>query len=216
MKSAVLFTLVASLSFSGLNAYGQGTCHTGAGQYPGVGNASPYAANGAYPSAAQVQAFLSQSPAGVATPNAASPAAPQARITVVDPTEPAAVSSASAASSTTSARITVVSDSAVAVDSNAMTDALKGLVGTWTAVARYGDNELTTVELQLDDRGWATLTVPGSDGKPKTIKRRVEFKNDEIKLTGPEAEMVLGKLVSANSRQMVLEKAGGQVTFVRI
>jgi hypothetical protein len=102
------------------------------------------------------------------------------------------------------------------VDGGSVTDALKGLVGNWTAVARYGDNELTTVELQLDDRGWATLTVPGSDGKKSTIKRRVEFKNDEIKLTGPEAEMVLGKLVSANSRQMVLEKAGGQVTFVRM
>ena len=35
-------------------------------------------------------------------------------------------------------------------------------------------------------------------------------------LTGQEAEMVLGKLVSVNSRQMVLEKAGGQVTFVRM
>jgi hypothetical protein len=212
MKSAVLVTLVASLSFSGLNANAQSTCHTGGGQYPGVGNASPYAANGAYPSAAQVQAFLSQAPAGVATPNAATPVAPQARITVVDPTEPTAVSSASAAS----ARITVVSDSTVAVDGGSVTDALKGLVGNWTAVARYGDNELTTVELQLDDRGWATLTVPGSDGKKSTIKRRVEYKNDEIKLTGPEAEMVLGKLVSANSRQMVLEKAGGQVTFVRM
>jgi hypothetical protein len=225
MKSAVLYTLVATLSLTTLNAFAQ-SCQTGGGQYPGVGPASPYAPNGTFPTAAEVQQFLSQSSAGVAAP-VASPAAPQARITVVDPTEASATNS-SAAGSTGSARITVVPDDSLSVpggtsksvttgvDSSSIAEGLKGLVGNWTAVARVGDNELTTVELQLDDRGWATLTVPGTDGKKSTIKRRVEFKNDEIKLTGPDAETVLGKLVSFNSRQMVLEKAGGQVTFVRM
>jgi hypothetical protein len=226
MKSAVLYTLVATLTFSAVIASAE-TCQTGGGQYPGIGSASPYAPNGPYPTAAEVQQFLSQSPAGVVTP-VASPAAPQARITVVDPTEASAVNSGSAAASTNPVRITVVSDDTLSVpsgsskpvvadiNSGSIAEGLKGLVGSWTAVARVGDNELTTVELQLDDRGWATLTVPGTDGKKSTIKRRVEFKNDEIKLTGPDAETVLGKLVSFNSRQMVLEKAGGQVTFVRI
>jgi hypothetical protein len=74
---------------------------------------------------------------------------------------------------------------------------------------------LTTVELRLDDRGWAELTVPGADGKPSTIKRRAELKGDELKLTGPDAELLLGQLIDVNSRQMVLARAGGQVTFVR-
>ena len=102
-----------------------------------------------------------------------------------------------------------------AEDTEAIDEALKGLVGTWKAVARQGDGELTTVELQLDNRGWAKLTVPAADGTKSTIKRRVEFENQELKLTGPDAELLLGKLVSSNSRQMVLERAGGEVTFVR-
>ena len=104
-----------------------------------------------------------------------------------------------------------------ALDSSTSTinDALKGLVGTWKAVARRGDGELTTVELRLDDRGWAELTVPDANGKPSTIKRRAELEGDELKLTGPDAELLLGQLIDVNSRQMVLARAGGQVTFVR-
>ena len=83
------------------------------------------------------------------------------------------------------------------------------------AVSRHGDGELSTVELQLDDHGWAKLTVPGADGKPSTTTRKVEFENNELKLTGADADVILGKLVAFNSRQMVLERSGGQVTFVR-
>jgi hypothetical protein len=233
MKSTVLYILIAGSSLTGLHAYAQGTCHTDGGQYPGagtgVGSPSPYVTNnGAYPSAAQVQAFLSQASSAVATPTAVSPAAPvgpQARITVLDSAAASSVNG-NTVSATPAMRITVVPEGSSSVassepkpattDEGSLPEAMKGLVGNWTAVARVGDNELTTVELQLDDRGWATLSVPGSDGKKSTIKRRVELKNDEIKLTGPEAETVLGKLVSVNNRQMVLEKAGGQVTFVRM
>jgi len=94
-------------------------------------------------------------------------------------------------------------------------DAIKGLVGTWLAVSRQSNGELSTVELQLDDNGWAKLTVPGSDGKSSTTTRKVEFENSELKLTGADADVMLGKLVEFNARQMVLERSGGQVTFVR-
>jgi len=97
----------------------------------------------------------------------------------------------------------------------ALSEALRGLVGTWKAVARHGDGELTTVELQLDDRGWAKFTVPDSDGKPSTVERRVELENDELKLTGPDTELTLGKLIESNRRQMVLARADGRITFVR-
>jgi hypothetical protein len=100
-------------------------------------------------------------------------------------------------------------------DTSKLPDAIKGIAGTWLAVSRQGDGELSTVELQLDDHGWAKLTVPGSDGKPSTTTRKVEVENSEIKLTGADADVLLGKLVDFNSRQMVLERSGGQVTFVR-
>lgn len=94
-------------------------------------------------------------------------------------------------------------------------DALKGLVGPWMAVSRHGDGELSTVELLLNDNGWAKLTVPGADGKPSTTTRKIEFENNEIKLTGGKSDVLLGKLVEFDSRQMVLERSGSQVTFVR-
>lgn len=94
-------------------------------------------------------------------------------------------------------------------------DAIKGLVGTWLAVSRQGNGELSTVELQLDDNGWAKLTIPGTDGKSSTTTRKVEFENSELKLTGADADVMLGKLVEFDARQMVLERSGGQVTFVR-
>jgi len=102
-------------------------------------------------------------------------------------------------------------------DDSKIADELKGLVGTWMAVARHGDGELTTVELQLDSKGWAKLTVPGTSGTPSTITRRVELneENKELKLTSPEGALALGKLVEFNSRQFVLDRDGGQVTFVR-
>ena len=93
---------------------------------------------------------------------------------------------------------------------------IASLVGTWKAVARQGDGELTTVELHLDNRGWAELTVPGSDGKPSTTKSRVNLENEELKLTDADKVVSLGKLVDFNARQMVLERAEGQVTFVRL
>jgi hypothetical protein len=99
--------------------------------------------------------------------------------------------------------------------SSKIADALKGLVGPWMAVSRQGDGELSTVELLLNDNGWAKLTIPGADGKPSTTTRKVEFENNEIKLTGGDADVLLGKLVESNSRQMVLERSGSQVTFVR-
>jgi hypothetical protein len=111
-------------------------------------------------------------------------------------------------------------DTSPSTDSDASTEstvseALKGLVGTWKAVARRGDGELTTVELRLDGRGWAELTVPDAEGKPSTIKRRAELDGQDLKLTGPDAELLLGQLIEVNSRQMVLARASGQVTFVR-
>ncbi len=88
-------------------------------------------------------------------------------------------------------------------------------MGTWKAVGRYGDGELSTIELQLDKSGWAKLTVPGADGKPSTITRHVDFAGQELKLTGSDGALALGKLVEFNDRQLVLDRADGQVTFVR-
>jgi len=100
-------------------------------------------------------------------------------------------------------------------DKSAISDAMKGLVGTWMAVARQGEGELSTIELQLDDNGTAKLTVPGKDGKTKTTTRKVNFDNKELKLTGGDSDITLGKLVEFDARQMVLDRDGRQMTFVR-
>jgi hypothetical protein len=42
MKSIVLYTLIASLSFAAMPVVGQGTCPNGGGQQPGVGPTSPF------------------------------------------------------------------------------------------------------------------------------------------------------------------------------
>jgi len=89
------------------------------------------------------------------------------------------------------------------------------LVGLWKAVGRRNNGELTTVELRLDNQGWAELTVPGSDGKPKTTKSRVNLDDEELKLTDADKVVSLGRLKEYNSRQMVLEREEGLVTFVR-
>jgi hypothetical protein len=111
--------------------------------------------------------------------------------------------------------LTASTDKASKPEESKIADELKNLVGTWMAVARHGDGELTTVELQLDSKGWAKLTVPDANGEPSTITRRVELKDKELKLTGAEGALALGKLVEFNSRQLVLDRDGGQVTFVR-
>jgi hypothetical protein len=100
-------------------------------------------------------------------------------------------------------------------DASKISDSIKGLVGDWMAVSRQGDGELSTVELQLDDHGWAKLTIPGADGKPSTATRKVELKDSQLTLTNKSGVVSLGKLVSADSRQMVLERETGLVTFVR-
>jgi hypothetical protein len=235
MKAAVYFAIV-SLSLSS-NIYAQGTCAAGGGIPGGVGQVDPYG-NGVFNTANPHSFPSTLQPASAA---GIRPAAPQARMTVVDASSPLQSPANAAKSSAPTARLTVVTDEAPRANSAAkgsdasksvettigdatpslddgaatMSDALKDLVGTWKAVARRGDGELTTVELRLDDRGWAELTVPDAEGKPSTIKRRAELKGDELKLTGPDAELLLGQLIDVNGRQMVLARAGGQVTFVR-
>ena len=235
MKAAVYFAIV-SLTLTS-STYAQGTCAAEGGNPGGVGPVESLRYGGVYnaadpygfPSAIQPTSAVGVRPAGsqaritvvdASTPlqtpaNVAGPSAPAARLTVVTddaaPASPAAKSSASESVESTNVEITPALDSSAST----INDALKGLVGTWKAVARRGDGELTTVELRLDDRGWAELTVPDANGKPSTIKRRAELEGDELKLTGPDAELLLGQLIDVNSRQMVLARAGGQVTFVR-
>jgi hypothetical protein len=92
----------------------------------------------------------------------------------------------------------------------------ESLTGDWMAVSRQSDGELSTVELQMDDHGWAKLTVPGAAGKPSTTtKHKVGFKDNKLELTSQNGTISLGKLVSSDSRQMVLEQETGLLTLVR-
>jgi hypothetical protein len=224
-------TLALALALLLSHATFASDCNTGGGNPPPppIGPITPHT--------------LPLAPAAVkpTLPLVAPAAAPQARVTVVDAMPQSAAQPTTPAVST--ARITLVSasadesttatsspapeesedDTAKLADASARADeqepeldpALKNLVGTWLAVARHGDGELSTVELQLDDRGWARLTVPGPDGKPATTRQRVELEDDELKLTAPDAEISLGKLIEFDERQLTLARSGGQITFVR-
>ncbi len=89
------------------------------------------------------------------------------------------------------------------------------LVGQWQAVARTDAGELTTIELKLDEDGWATLTLPADDGSRPSVKRKAELRDGQLLLTGGESEINLGKLASFDADQVVLKQLIGQVTFVR-
>jgi hypothetical protein len=233
MKVAIYCSVFYLVSLWSFTVFGQGTCPSenggGGGRYP-YDQADPYGAGGGlyssnqpptgYPSGGQLNTSGYPNTAQHAAPTA--PIVPSARITVVSANlspNPRTVSKLPAA------KLTVVADDAptapiaveiAAEESTAIDSKIAGLVGTWKAVARQSDGELTTVELHLDNRGWAELTVPGSDGKPSTTKSRVNLENEELKLAGSDKVVSLGKLVEFNKRQMVLERAEGQVTFVRL
>ncbi len=102
-------------------------------------------------------------------------------------------------------------------DTSKVSDEIKGMAGDWMAVSRQGDGELSTIELQLDDHGWAKLTVPSADGKSSTTTHKVEVEKNELKLTGASSspDITLGKLVSVDDHQMVFERSTGLLTFVR-
>jgi hypothetical protein len=231
MKSTVFSTLISLTAVFGLvlraDAYGPAGCGHPA-VYPTSTNAYPYSPYSSSPYAG----------AGVSSPAsfpAATSPAPSAHLTVLPTTSLA--DSATSSPSTAAGTIHVIAnmeqadapkttpkvDPTKTVNANASTkpeasplaEGLKGLVGTWMAVGRHGDGELSTIELQLDKSGWAKLTVPGADGKPSTITRHVDFEGQELKLTGADGALALGKLVEFNDRQLVLDRADGQITFVR-
>jgi hypothetical protein len=236
MKSAVFHAAFVAVSLSALVSFGQSSCSTGGDPQQGPvypdGPISPYF-NGLGDSYFPPQPLAESALAAPQTTSAASiapQAGPAARIRVVS-AGPAAPPIASSTNDRPAAKLTIVAADApepieppapavVATDDGEETSPLDSsiaaLSGTWKAVARQGDGELTTIELHLDSRGWAELTVPGSDGTPSTTKSRVKFEDLELKLASADKVVSLGKLVDFNTRQMVLERPEGQVTFVRL
>jgi hypothetical protein len=227
MKTAIYCSVFTLVSLWSLTVFGQSCQNNNGGGDTGYPyeQTGPYGQPGPYDNVAPAPTYPLQAP-GV-SPYVGSPVAvaastgPTAKITVVSATPS---TSSTIASSTRSAKLKVIADEAsaaspkieVAVAEPAIDEKIAGIVGTWKAVARQGDGELTTIELHLDNRGWAELTVPGTDGKPTTTKSRVNLENEELKLTDADKVVSLGKLVDFNTRQMVLERAEGRVTFVRL
>jgi len=235
MKTYVISLALLIIALSGQSTFAQGACASGAAEADLPSTAPYHTPLPGSSSTPIVGSLPAQSQASV-------PAVPRARITVVhDSSEgktashrvPAArltlIAETAAASLTEAAEATsaVVQDSTKPVvpgnavgksgeEQDSLPPVLKDLVGTWLAVARHGDGELTTIELQLDNRGWAKLTLPGTDGKPSSTEHRLEFEDDQLKLNGPDGEQRLGKLIEVNHRQMVLARADGRITFVRL
>ena len=230
MKTATFYAVIAIVASFGLTAFGEPACNGNAGGQVGVGPVDsfpPFAEAPFFPPADQFPA------PGLPAASPATPTAPPVAKVKITPLNSAPQGASAKASAAPSARVSLVAiqplaEAEAAAAAAAATDtdppapeenidpALAGLVGTWSAVSRYGDGELTTVELQFDDRGWAELTVPAADGKRSTIKRRASLEDNELKLSGPDEQTLsLGKLIELDSRQMILERTGRQITFVR-
>ncbi|MEX2169135.1 MAG: hypothetical protein WD851_07480 [Pirellulales bacterium] len=229
MKTATFYAVIAIVASFGLTAFGEQACNGNAGGQQGIGSASsdsPFAEAPFFPSVDQFAA------PGLPAASPATPTAPPIAQVRITPLNSAPLAAPAGLSAAPSARISLVTakprvepeSAAAATDTDPaapeeeanIDPALAGLVGTWSAVSRYGDGELTTVELQFDDRGWAELTVPAADGKRSTIKRRASLEDNELKLSGPDEQTLsLGKLIELDSRQLILERTGRQITFVR-
>lgn len=220
MKTATNLSVVAILFCMAMNAFGQSACNGGGKPDGRTGNPFPFQVE--RPTEQVIAPPFETAPRAVSNP----PAAPAARIRI---NPPAKETTAASEAIVPSARISLAPRVAAAdtvgeslpEESNTPPESLDpqlaGLVGTWSTVSRFGDGELSTIELQLDDRGWATLTEPTKDGKRSSSKHRIQLEDRELMLTGPDQEkMTLGKLIEFDTRQMVLEKSEGQVTYVRI
>lgn len=225
MKTATFYAVIAIVASFGLTAFGEQACNGNAGGQLGVGPVD------SFPPVAEAPFFppVDQFP-GAGSPSASPlvPTAPPVAQVRITPLNSALQGASAKASAAPSARVSLVATQPLAEAEAAATDidppapeenidpALAGLVGTWSAVSRFGDGELTTVELRFDDRGWAELTVPAADGKRSTIKRRASLEDNELKLSGPDEQTLsLGKLIDLDSRQLILERTGRQITFVR-
>ncbi len=88
-------------------------------------------------------------------------------------------------------------------------------MGTWRAIARGRDGELATVDLLFDKGGWATLTLSDTNDQRSNVQQRVAIQGDQLKLGDAGGNQSLGSLVEVTDRQMVIERDGGTITFVR-
>ena len=93
--------------------------------------------------------------------SASVPVGPSVRITVVSANS---TDSSRSVAKLPAANLTIVSDDApaskteeIATSEPVLDEIVAKLVGTWKAVARHDDGELTTVELHLDNHGWAEV-----------------------------------------------------------
>ena len=232
MKSFIFRTLISTIAVSGIGALANACDGPNATTNSGA-NPTPLTASSRV-----------NSPTRLLRPSVRTlpgPAAPTARLTVLPPdSENSDATDAAAAGP--QGRISVIPSDNVAISQKptrrvepvsvkiaetpvkkvdkpedaTIAKGLKGLVGTWRGVSRNSDGELATIELKLDNKGWAKLTVPASDGTTSTTTRRVELDNNELKLTSNDNVLALGKLVEFNDRQMVLDRGGNHVTFVRL
>jgi hypothetical protein len=223
MKTATFYAVIAIVASFGLTAFGKPGCN---------GNGGGQSGNGPVDSLPPIDFFppVDDLPEVLPPPTATRPvtsrestaasSAPPAQITPLD-------SKAQIASKVPSAGVSLIPTPSIAIskptessttklDEPGLNPELAGLVGTWSTVSRYGDGELSTIEVRFDDSGWAEFTIPAADGKRSTSKRRVSIENKELKLGGPdEGSETFGKLIELDSRQLVLEQAGREVTFVR-
>lgn len=103
-----------------------------------------------------------------------------------------------------------------AVEPSPVRPELEPLLGLWQTVTTDPNGEQRVTQVDLDSTGAATVTVDSTLGKV-SIKRKFSI-DDESKLfslVGEGEPIVLGKVVSADKDQVVLDKDGATLTFTR-
>lgn len=89
------------------------------------------------------------------------------------------------------------------------------IFGTWSIAGTDRAGKLITAELQLDASGGAKLAIPDADGKPVTTKHQLAIEKQSLKLIGAHKDVLIGKVVEVNERQMVIDGKDGPMTFIR-
>ncbi|MGH7127675.1 MAG: hypothetical protein ACREIV_03840, partial [Planctomycetaceae bacterium] len=104
---------------------------------------------------------------------------------------------------------------AAAAPAPAVNPELLPIMGLWETVTVDETGRENTLRVNLEPTGDATVTVDAAGIGPVTLKRKFAVQDGNFNLIDGQDVLTLGKVVSANKDQVVMERDGAQLTFVR-
>ena len=103
---------------------------------------------------------------------------------------------------------------AAAVD-GAVPEELRAILGLWESKSTDAEGQVSSIELNLQETGDATLTVQAAGISPVSVTRKFAVNDGLFTLGDGEGKLTLGKVVSADADQVVLDAAAGRLTLTR-